>query len=354
MNPKPSAGLKDKIASIIQTDGPLPVSVYMTLCLHDPFEGYYATRPGLGADFITAPETSQIFGELLGLWAAHEWQRMGSPDRVLLVEAGPGRGVLMEDALRATRGVPGFHDALSLHLIEASPALRDQQAARLSAYAPHFHNEIEDLPTGVTIFIANELLDCLPARQFVSSEKGWHERLVGLDENSELQFQLSPPLMTPIDLPPSKTPGQNAEWQPGLDAFIAQLSDRATAGPLSALFIDYGPVAGRPGDTLRAYSEGKQVDPLANPGGSDLTVDVDFDRFCALASAAGLNASSPIPQGQFLLSLGAQHRLEQLINRNPDQAEQLFAGADKLINPAHMGERFKAVHISSADFPQSA
>lgn len=341
-----SGPLEDRIVSLIQTDGPMPVSLYMTLCLHDPQHGYYATRPGLGQDFITAPETSQIFGELLGLWAAHEWKALGAPSEFVLAEAGPGRGVLMEDALRASRRVAGFHEALKLCLIEASPALRNGQAHRLAPHAPQFFDEVSDLPDGPLILIANELLDCLPARQFVSSDRGWHERMVGLNKDGRLQFVIGPKIQTPIGLPTPDRAGLEVDLQPGLETLIDQFVYRGS--PFRALFIDYGPGEGTPGDTLRSYRSGQQIDSLEAAGTSDLTVDVDFARLSSVALKAGLSVSEAVPQGQFLMSLGAQARLDQLVNTDPDRAEQIFEGADQLINPAKMGERFKVICISSA------
>ena len=339
--------LKQRLIDLIQANGPLPVSVYMQLCLHDPEEGYYATRPGLGTDFITAPETSQVFGELLGLWAAHEWQAMGAPASIRLAEFGPGRGTLMSDALRATR-TTSFRQALSLYLIEPSPALRLQQSKRLAESALNFAEELRDVPAGHTLILANEYLDCLPARQFVKSDGEWRERVIGLDDKGDLAFGLS------VDRAP-ETPanaGAAAELQPGLELLVDQLRRRHEEGDtFRTLFIDYGSEDGPPADTLRAYKNGVQVHPLAAPGASDLTVDVDFQRLKTLAKAAGLSLHGAVTQSGFLMRLGIEERMQALIKSNPDGAEDIYEGVRKLVDPTEMGERFKVICISSPGLP---
>lgn len=336
--------LKARIEVMIRADGPMPVSAYMDICLHDPKQGYYATRPGLGADFITAPEISQTFGELIGLWVAHEWQQMGSPDAFSLAELGPGRATLMSDALRATKVVPGFHRALKLHLVEASPALKAQQSEALGAFSPAFARDLNALPTGHTILLANEYLDCLPVRQFVQVGGAWQERVVGLGDAGELGFGLA------VDTAPPNmsAPGDAAELQPGLDVLVDQLKARADMGDtFHALFIDYGPANATPGDTLRAYRAGEQIHPLAAPGESDLTVDVDFARLKRLAEAAGLRVHGPVAQGQFLWSLGMRERANALAKASPDHAAAIFDGVRRLVDPGEMGTRFQVICISS-------
>lgn len=344
--------LKDRLLSMIAADGPMPLSTYMTLCLHDPMTGYYATRPGLGRDFITAPEISQIFGELIGLWTAESWSQIGSPNPVILSEIGPGRGTLMKDALRATKGVTGFHAALDLRLIEASPALRQTQSQNVTEVKPNFAASISDLPDGPTILIANEYLDCLPARQFVHDGGDWRERVIGISDNeTELVFGLG------VDRAPEGTfpndPGtENAaiEFQPGLEELIETLAERAQTGqPLIALFIDYGTIDPAPQDTLRAFQDGSQIHPLEAPGESDLTVDVDFGRLKRLADRYGFSVFGPIEQGPFLLSLGAENRLNQLAQSAIDGGQNLYEGVKRLVDPAEMGSRFKVIAVSNID-----
>ena len=350
--------LKDRLKAAISATGPMPVSAYMSQCLHDPADGYYATQPGLGSDFTTAPETSQIFGELLGLWAAHEWRMIGAPGSVSLVELGPGRGVMMADALRAASaasaasGMSDFAKALSLTLIEASPALRELQGERLTPWRPVFKSALADVAPGHTLILANEYLDCLPARQFVQQAGEWRERVVGLDQNENLSFGLA------VDRAPQDiAPGAHVavEVQPGLETLVEELKARAEAGDVfRALFIDYGPDKTAPGDSLRAYKNGAQSDPLAEPGACDLTVDVDFGRLKRLATAAGLSVSGPLSQRGFLGALGVQARLDALIKTHPDKAERLFEGASKLVDPSQMGARFKVICLSSPGLPPPA
>lgn len=344
--------LEERLIRLIETDGPIPLSAYMQIALHDPSDGYYAVRPGLGRDFTTAPETSQIFGELIGLWIVHEWRAMGEPSPFNLVEIGPGRALLLHDALKmaALAGGQAFLEALQLILIEPSPALRLVQTERLQRFAPQFVSQLSGVPAGPMLLVANEYLDCLPIRQFHRDGERWRECVVGLSAESRLVMGLAadeprPPMGTALA-------GNVVEVQTGLDLIIADLATRAA--PFRALFIDYGPADRAPADTLRAYREGRQVSPLEAPGLCDLTVDVDFGRFARLGASAGLDVTGPTPQGMFLLGLGAQARLNQLIKANPDDAEAIYTAAQRLIDPKEMGERFKAICLSSAGLPKPA
>ena len=339
--------LKDRLKSMIQASGPLSVATYMDVCLHDRRHGYYATRPGLGEDFITAPEVSQIFGELIGLWAANEWQTMGAPSRVSLVEIGPGRGTLMADALRATRGVSGFHSALDLAFIEASPVLRANLEQRFAEMTPRVLSDLDALPTGhPIILIANEWLDCLPVQQYVRVGDAWHERVIGLDEAGELKFGLDPATL-PEDISPTQDQAA-IELQPGLKTVSETLSQLFSETPGRALFVDYGPADRTPDDTLRSFKTGAQIDPLAAPGESDLTCDVDFARLVRLLRQQGLQTDEPIDQGLFLQSLGAEARLNQLARQHADSADALYQSVVKLVDPAQMGTRFQVVSVASA------
>ncbi len=344
--------LRDRLVRLIETGGPVTVSAYMTLCLHDPAEGYYAQGAGLGRDFITAPETSQIFGELLGLWAVHEWQAMGRPETFALAELGPGSGTLLRDALRASTANEAFHKGLSLRLVEASPALREAQSERLGEWAPDHVEALDAIESGHTLILANEFLDCLPARQFVRNGENWHERVIGLDDTGQLSFGLGGPVPLPGG---SKEAGDYLEIQPGLETLVLQLAHRLERGDVfRALFIDYGPDDHTPGDTLRAYSRGAQIHPLAAPGTSDLTVDVDFDRLKRLAETAGLEVYGPVTQSAFLMTLGAEARMQALIEAQPEKAETIYAGAAKLIDPSEMGNRFKVICLASPGLPVPA
>lgn len=272
---------------------------------------------------------------------------------------GGGRGTLMADAMRAAHAAAdaNFANGLFLELIEASPALRELQAKKLEHYAPNFKNKLEHVNPHLTFIIANEFLDCLPARQFVREGDAWRERVVGLSEDGELAFGVDRSDLraeAAADMPPVSLSGET-ELQPGLGGLIETLRDRAENGDrFHALFIDYGPDNHAPTDTLRGYKNGEQVDPLAYPGEADLTVDVDFARLAKLAEAAGLTVSGPVTQGEFLGKLGLQERLNALIKTNPDQADTLFAGAQKLVDPAEMGTRFKVICISTSSLPKPA
>lgn len=337
---------------MIQTSGPISVATYMDLCLHDRQHGYYATRPGLGEDFITAPEISQVFGELIGLWLAHEWQQMGAPERFSLIEIGPGRGTLMADALRATVKVPGFQAAANLCFIEASPVLQTHLQDKFAQFDARFLSDLDAAPTDQPfLLIANEWLDCLPVQPFVKVGTAWHERVIGLDETGELQFGLTvSALPDEIQLSASQA---GIEVQPGLKTLCETLQHLLSATPGRALFIDYGSTDRPPEDTLRSYRRGEQIDPLSEPGQSDLTCDVDFQRLKHLASAQGLSVDGPVSQSQFLLALGAEARLNQLARQHPDRADNLYAGVRKLVDPAEMGIRFQTLAVGLAELPRA-
>ena len=336
--------LKTRIAELISRDGPIPVSLYMMMCLHDPRAGYYATRAGFNRDFTTAPETSQVFGELLGVWTGIQWTHMGLPKKLNLIEMGPGRGTMMKDMLRMVRMFPRLSEALDVTLVEASPLLRDEQKRTLADHQIRQVASIDDAPAGPTIIVANELLDCLPVRQFMRVAGAWRERQVGLNTKRELVFGLSPP----VELPPGLSPsGDEVEYAPALELLIDKLTRRFSAHPGRALFIDYGPATASPTDTLRAYSRGQQVHPLCHPGGSDLTADVDFARLAGLARAAGLHVDGPLAQGVLLNKLGAGIREKVLGDANPARAREMSAAIETLVSPTQMGERFKAIAISA-------
>lgn len=329
----------------------MTVAQYMAACLYDLEDGYYATRPAIGdvsADFLTAPEASQMFGELIGLWCAHEWEALGKP-AFNLVELGPGRGVMMQDVLRATQRIDGFREAASIVLIESSQPLREEQAARIAD--ADWALRLEDAPPGPSLIVANEFLDCMPIRQFLRGENGWHEKLVGLDETNHLAFGLSSPLPAPDS---NDQIGAVREIAPTLDTFMYELERRLHDAPGRALFIDYGYVAPEGADTLQALKNHKKVDPLQAPGEADLTAHVDFARVVRLAENAGLDVHGPITQGQFLRVLGIDFRAEALMRANPRHAERLKREITRLTHSAQMGELFKAVCISSPNLPPPA
>ena len=345
--------LKDRLVAEIRATGPMTVARYMTACLHDPVDGYYATRPALGedGDFITAPMISQMFGELIGLWAVETWRGMGAPASVLLVEAGPGTGVLMHDALRAARLDPAFIAAADLWLIETSAPLAGAQRERLATgpLAPNWTASLEGLPAGLPmILIANELLDCLPARQLVRTETGWAERMVGLNDAGELVFGLAPRDGPGPNL--DVAPGEVVEISEQQTAYAAALAARLTSDGGAALLIDYGRAAPGAGDTLQALRRHQKVDPLSNPGEADLTVHADFPTVIAAARAAGARAGL-LTQRSFLQRLGIEQRAAALSRARPDQAGVIARQLARLIEPDQMGDLFKAACLFVGDGP---
>ena len=357
-------GLSETLARRIRLAGPISVAEYMAEALGHPTLGYYTTRDPLGAagDFITAPEISQTFGELIGLWCAETWERMRRPDPVLLVELGPGRGTLMADALRALRRVaPAFRSALRLHLVETSPALRRLQAERLADASPVWHDRLADVPPGVpALVVANEFLDALPIRQFVRTGEGWRERQIGLDPAgaiSRLAFAVAPVptaslALIPADLRNAAPPGSLFEACPAALSIAGTIGARVVRDGGAALLIDYGHTASACGETLQAMRSHRYHDPLDAPGSADLTAHVDFAAVSRAAAETGARVWGPVPQGEFLRALGIEARAAMLLRRvTPDQAAAIESGCRRLIDPAEMGTLFKALAIADPALP---
>ena len=356
-----SEELGDKIVRRIRAEGPLTIASYMAVALHDPEGGYYARRGPIGAagDFTTAPEISQVFGELIGLWCAELWERIGRPDPIILTELGPGRGVLMSDLLRAAGTVPEFRRALRIWLVEASPVLRAEQERRLHQVQPAWVKRVEELPDGPMLVVANEFLDALPIRQFVRGTGGWGERLVAVDPEDHLVFVDSPE--SPVASlfvyggPSHHAPGTIVEICPAALALAGALGSRLTRQPGAALFIDYGYFPTALGPTLRAVQCHRPVSALAAPGTADLSAHVDFAAFAEAARAAGAEIYGPISQGRFLTALGAGLRLAALSERaSPAQRRSLESGVKRLLAPDEMGELFKVMALVSPGLPPPA
>ncbi len=340
----------------IAAAGPLSVADYMSLCLSHPEHGYYATREPFGrsGDFVTAPEVSQMFGELIGLWVGAVWQEMGAPSPLRLVELGPGRGTLMADLLRAGRGVAGLPEAVDLHLVETSERLRAVQAERVGRPA-RWHDGLETVPDGPAVVVANEFFDALPIRQFVRTETGWSERVVGCDEEGALAFGVAAGNAPMADaLSPNvrdRAPtGAIAELCPAgisvMDGLARRLSHRGGA----ALIVDYGHIASAPGETLQAVRAHAHAPVLEAPGEADLTAHVDFARLAAAARDSGAKVWAPLTQSAFLQALGIVVRAGHLSRSATDrQAEDIAAGLERLIAPDQMGTLFKVLAISSSD-----
>ncbi|WP_196257912.1 class I SAM-dependent methyltransferase [Pelagibacterium limicola] len=349
--PDENLSLGDLIDMQIRTSGPMSIAAYMGLCLTHPTRGYYrkADPLGAGGDFITAPEISQMFGEMIGGWIADLYLQMGSPARITLLELGPGRGTLMADALRVAGRVPGFSDALALALYETNPDLKAIQAERLKPFDPTFVSEPEDISDAPVIVVANEFFDALPIRQFVQRGGKWFERMVGLAEGRRT-FGLSP---TPYDgalLGPAFADApEGAVAEIGLAA--RQFGERIgrVIGPRGGalLAIDYGYARSQPGETLQALARHRFADPLEVPGEADLTAHVDFEALGDALRMAGLSIAPLVPQGDFLTSLGITARCEALARANPAEAGALTGALRRLTHPDEMGVLFKAFCAAS-------
>ncbi len=341
---------------LIRAAGPQPVSRLMA----EAVGRYYADRDpfGAGGDFITAPEVSQMFGELLGLWAADTWRRMGGPKPLRLVELGPGGGVLMRDALRAARLVPDFLGAIELHLVETSPRLRARQAEALGAWAPVWHEQIGALPPGPMIAVANEFFDALPIRQFVLTEAGWRERLVGLEGDTLTFMAARDAVPASTALPPAFAAaplGSVAEICPAGETLAGELARRvATFGGI-ALIIDYGATPGIFGDTLQAVRHHRGESPLLHPGEADLSAHVDFAALARAGRVAGARVHGPLPQGEFLRRLGIDQRAAALARgAAAGEAEPIWRAHRRLTAADGMGELFKVLALGHPALPVPA
>ena len=347
--------LLSEIKKLIKSSGPIPVWRYMELCLMHPSYGYYLSRDPLGreGDFITAPEVSQMFGELLGLWTASVWKAIGSPPLLRLIEMGPGRGTMMADALRALRVLPPLYQALSIHLVEVNPVLRDKQKAALSGSLNiTWHDTIDDVPDGPSVIFANEYFDVLPIHQAVKSENGWHERTVELDDSGKLAFgAASDPIPRFEVLLPAwvraAPVGAVFEWRP--DAEIMKIASRVRDQEGAALIIDYGHLRSDAGDTFQAISRHSFTDPLKDPGQADVTAHVDFQALVRAAEDLGAGVHGPVPQGDFLKRLGIETRAISLMSKaNHIVADDVSSALKRLIGGGRggMGQLFKVLGIS--------
>jgi NADH dehydrogenase [ubiquinone] 1 alpha subcomplex assembly factor 7 len=342
----------------IGREGPISVRDYMDACLNHPEHGYYRTRGAIGAkeDFVTAPEISQVFGELIGLWAGVVWQQMGAPARVRLVELGPGRGTLMRDALRAARKVPGFCDALEVSLVEQNATLQavQRETLRDSKVSVQWYGNLsviaDDANGKATVVIANEFLDVIPVDQLQFTDDGWVQRAVTVVNTSQLAFTDR----SGRSVPPARTGnfsiGAIVE-QRDLAPLTAELRRLAEAGPLAGLFIDYGYEGAAAGSTLQAIRNQKYHDVFAQPGEADLTAHVDFAAAASDFRAAGLAIDGPCDQATFLSTLGIAQRTSRLMAANPVAAGTLEAATARLISPTGMGTLFRAIGVRSSSLP---
>lgn len=345
-----------RIAALIAAEGPISIAEYMTLALHDREAGYYATRDPFGAagDFITAPEVSQMFGELIGLWLAQVWLDQGKPERPQLVELGPGRGTLMADALRALKLVPEFRTELDVVLVETSPALRKDQEQTLRDCGAHVRwaDSFDSTLAGHSVFlVANEFFDALPIHQYVKTERGWCERMVTLDENGALAFALAPSTIPAALVPASRDGaplGGVFEVSAAADAIAETIGAAVARDGGAALLIDYGYDRPGFGETLQAVASHGFADVLGNPGSRDLSAHVDFAALRDAAVRGGASVCGPVEQGSLLVSLGIVERAEKL-SRN--HLQNMTSQLDRLTKPDQMGALFKALAIVPKSAP---
>jgi len=354
----PRTPLGRQLAARIKRLGPIGVTEYMEACLHDPVHGYYRKRPAIGraADFVTAPEISQVFGELIGLWCAVVWRQMGEPGSVNLVELGPGRGTLMRDALRAARAVAAFRGALHVHLVETNATLEDLQRQTLKQedVPVQWSGDLGEVADGKpSLVIANEFLDTLAIAQWVFGGGQWHTRCVGLDAAGRLAFVDGAPVAAPR-LPagiaaPVEDGAVFETRAPALALWGAKLA--ALGAPLAALFIDYGHAAPALGSSLQAVRAHRYDDPLQAPGEADITAQVDFAAVAGELKSRGLACDGPVTQAEFLGALGIAERASRLMAANPARAGQIETAIARLMAPVGMGTRFLAIGARSKGLP---
>ncbi len=359
-----SNALEDLLRRQIAAHGPISIADFMGLALTHPQHGYYSTRDPFGTDgdFITAPEVSQMFGELIGLWAAQTWIERNRPTPVTLMELGPGRGTLMSDALRALAVVPDLRAALTVRLVETSPALRQRQTATLQDIddiALEWHASAAsalEATNGFVLILANEFFDALPIRQFVRGQKGWHERMVGLGEDDTLTFVVAPDPV-PLSVIDDENPlpdGTIREWGRASEQTLLTIAEDLKGRPEGGaiLIVDYGHTHSGPGETLQAVRQHAHHPVLEAPGTADLTAHVDFETLIRTAQSAGAAAHGPVTQGAFLQALGIETRAAALTQgATPEQQEAIGSALTRLTHPDAMGTLFKVLAISDPEAP---
>ena len=350
------------IADRIKESGPISIAGYMYACLGHPEFGYYMGRDpfGRGGDFITAPEVSQMFGELLGLWVLAAWQAAGSPKPFTLMELGPGRGTLMADAVRAASGFPEFAKTCQLHMVEISPVLRAAQEEKLAGcgLSPHWHETMRSAvqaSDGPIFILANEFLDALPIHQFMLTKHGWRERMVGLSEESEnvggLAYTLAhedpPPAIDQTLRGRTDELGAIAEICPTVVGTVKECSQAINNRGGMALFIDYGHNQSAAGETFQAVKDHKPISPLEQAGEADLTAHVDFEAVARASLLGGAQPFGPLTQGEFLTRIGMPQRAQNLIQSNPAHEEIITVASNRLIKGDQMGSLFKVMALAA-------
>ncbi len=357
--------LTARLARLIEIGGPIPMAQFMAEALSAPDYGYYATRDpfGVSGDFITAPEISQMFGELIGLWCAQTWQAMGRPLPVNLIELGPGRGTLMVDLIRAAATVPDFREALHIHFVETSPSLRARQESAVSASANFppvsWHGRLTAVPTGAFLLIANEFFDALPVHQFVMTEAGWRERLVSWDHDRARFAVVTATAPTPACALATKRwsaakPGQIQEISAAGATLSAEIGARLTRDAGAALIIDFVR-ADHHGATVQAVRNHQSVDPFEAVGCSDIAAAVDFGGLATAARASGARCHGPVSQSVILTALGLETRAAMLRQRaSAGQRSAIDQAVHRLTAPDQMGALFQALAITSPDLATPA
>jgi NADH dehydrogenase [ubiquinone] 1 alpha subcomplex assembly factor 7 len=346
--------LAEQLLSLIRARGPITVAHYMQAALGDPTHGYYMRGDPFGRDFVTAPEVSQMFGELIGLFFVQAWEDQGRPDPFPLVELGPGRGTLMADMMRAAAKVaPAFVSAAEIVLVETSPALREVQARTLSQLRVRWTTTLPETVGAPLFLVANEFVDALPIRQFVRSRSGWHERMVSGD-GERLRFAATPEPV-PEELIPSDlrnaAEGSVFETNPAARSLMREIAARIAQGGGLALLIDYGHSESATGDTLQAVKAHSYCDVLADPGEADLTAHVDFAALKREAEAESVAVCGPMSQGAFLDALGIAARAERLKLTSPTHGDEIDAALARLTAQGGMGALFKAMAVTARSAP---
>lgn len=350
--------LEAELKAQIAQDGPITIAHYMAQALGHPKHGYYMSRDPFGGrgDFITAPEVSQIFGELIGVWCAAGFQMIGAPERFALVELGPGRGTLMSDVLRAAKVMPGFLAAAEVHLVETSPLMRQNQKIKLGgAGVPvTWHESFESVPELPLIVLANEFFDALPIRQVHKSKTDWVERVVGL-EAGRLALGLAHKEVPPAFAHADADPGTIAEISTVRDHLAETIGAAIATQGGCGLIIDYGHAQSDTGDTLQAMSKHGYVDVLHQPGQCDVTSHVDFESLACAFEEGGAKSYGPVPQGPFLHAMGLEVRAEKLKEKAMSRQKRLIDSAvERLAGREQMGELFKVLAITHPDSPMPA
>lgn len=342
-----TSSLHNILVTEILEQGPMNVERFMAQALAHPEHGYYMKQDpfGVDGDFTTAPEISQMFGELVGAWVADVWVQMGCPSSFTFLECGPGRGTLTADVMRVTKAVPGFHSAVHIHLLETSPVLKAKQHETLSAYKPVWHESLDAVPDrGPVIIIANEFLDALPIRQFQKIGKGWQERMVDYNQTEGFRFVSVSSDLDISDKAPIAGSGDVFEFSPVRTEMFQKLCEIVKANTGGALFIDYGHLKSGLGETLQALYKHQYTDVFDHIGDADMTAHVDFDSLVQTAKALDIYVSDVIEQGSFLKNLGILYRARALMSKADEmQKKDITAALHRLIDSDQMGSLFKVL-----------